>query len=303
MAVCAARKCLAKARHNGAEIGLVIAATNTPSRLVPGLVSDMFAQMPELPREAMNLSLQGQGCSPMLKAIEAARWYVQVNPQKRVLVICMESTTAMSQPLSRDRYVSFKEARTPDEVQGTVDVLHGFLFADGAVAMLLQAEGNGPVFGPSTHLTNEHPDDSNLGHIVGAGSDMPAIVGRPIYKLEPGITERGTFYALNTMSRLLAHRDCPLSTAREADQILIHTGSRKILDGICDSLGVKNDSAQVASAYHILARYGNLTGASLGFMIADALPKARGPMLLLSFGLSFSGSAGILFPPNQAQVS
>ena len=48
MAVRAARGCLAKARCDATELGLVIAATNTPSRLVPGLVSDLFAQMAEL---------------------------------------------------------------------------------------------------------------------------------------------------------------------------------------------------------------------------------------------------------------
>ncbi|XXT15035.1 hypothetical protein WME94_32785 [Sorangium sp. So ce429] len=104
--------------------------------------------MAELPREAMNLSLQGQGCSPLLKAVDTARWYLQANPDRGVLIVCMESTTAMSQPLTAPRYLSFKEACTPDEVQRTVDVLHGFLFADGAVALLLQADGPGPARGP-----------------------------------------------------------------------------------------------------------------------------------------------------------
>ncbi|WP_437661812.1 3-oxoacyl-[acyl-carrier-protein] synthase III C-terminal domain-containing protein [Sorangium sp. So ce1182] len=303
MAVRAARGCLAKARCDAKDLGLVIAATNTPSRLVPGLVSDLFAQMAELPREAMNLSLQGQGCSPLLKAVDAARWYLQANPERRALIVCMESTTAMSQPLTAPRYLSFKEACAPDEVQRTVDVLHGFLFADGAVALLLQADGPGPAFGPTTHLTNDQPLDAELGHIVGAGSDMPAIQGRPVYKLGPGITERGTFYALDTVQRLLAHPECPIRAADEADQVLIHTGSRKILDGICGRLQLGCGGQQVASSYEVLARYGNLTGASLGFMLADALPRARGPMLLVSFGLSFSGSAGILFPPAEARVA
>lgn len=300
MAVRAARDCLAKAHCDASELGLVIAATNTPSRLVPGLVSDLFAQMPELPREAMNLSLQGQGCSPLLKAVDAARWYLIANPHRRVLVVCMESTTAMSQPLSAPRYLSFKEARSPDEVQKTVDALHGFLFADGAVALLLQADGSGYTFGPATHLTNEQTADAELGHIVGAGSDMPAIQGRPLYKLGPSITERGTFYALNTTSRLLAHPDCPITAPHEADQVLIHTGSRKILDGICSTLNLAGRSQKVAVSYDVLARYGNLTGASLGFMIAEALPRSRGPVLLISFGLSFSGSAGILYPPSSS---
>lgn len=299
MAVRAARACITQADCDVSEIGLVIAATNTPSRLVPGLVSDLFAQMPELPREAMNLSLQGQGCSPLLKAVDAARWYLQANPRSRVLLVCMESTTAMSQPLGGSRYLSFKEAQTSQEVQSTVDVLHGFLFADGAVALLLQAGGSGYAFGPATHLTNDKAEDANLGYIMGAGSDMPAIQGRPLYKLGAGISERGAFYASNTMSRLLDLPECPIRSVNEADQVIIHTGSRKILDGICSKAGIATDSPRVTSSYNILADYGNLTGASLGFMIADSLPKAQGPILLLSFGLSFSGSAGILFPTKE----
>lgn len=295
MAVRAARDCLNQSRIGADQIGLVIGVTNTPSRLVPGFVSDLMAQMPELPREAMNLSLQGQGCSPLLKAVDVARWFLATNPGRRVLIVCMESTTAMSQPLPAHRYHAFTEKRSAADVQSTVDVLHGFLFADGAVALMLGTEGDGPVFGPATHWTNDEAEDAELGRIDGAGSDRPAINGRPEYQLSPGITERGTFYAMNTANRLFAHAQSPIRSVNEASRVLIHTGSRKILDGICGRFEIEPDAVRVESSYRVLAKYGNLTGASLGFMIADALQTGpKGHVLLISFGLSFSGSAGVL---------
>jgi 3-oxoacyl-[acyl-carrier-protein] synthase III len=296
LAVRAARDCLERASCPASGLGLVIAVTNTPSRHVPGMASDLFAQMPELPRGALNLSLQGQGCAPLLKALEATRWWLGSDDDAHALIVCMESTTAMSPPLTAPKYGSFTEASTPSELQDTVDVLHGFLFADAAVALLITGDGDGPVFGPITHLTNDDPSDAELGNIIGAGTDSPYIQGRPVYQLRPGIRTRGAHYAAETVARLLDHPDCPITAPAEAVQTLVHTGSRYILEDIRERFEL--DEAQLASSYQVLSRYGNVTGASLGFMLADALEAASGQCLLMAaFGLGFSASAGILSVP------
>src|SRR5215813_14100640 len=54
LAVQAARICMEKENVRPDEIGLVLGVTSTPSRLLPSLVCDMFAQMPEIPRDAIN---------------------------------------------------------------------------------------------------------------------------------------------------------------------------------------------------------------------------------------------------------
>ncbi len=57
LAVHAARTCIEKGNVNPEDIGLVLGVTSSPSRLLPSLVCDIFAQMPELRRDAANLSI------------------------------------------------------------------------------------------------------------------------------------------------------------------------------------------------------------------------------------------------------
>src|ERR1700761_2821201 len=47
----AARNCMEKGGIDPSKIGLVLGVTSSPSRLLPSLVCDLFAQMPEIPRD------------------------------------------------------------------------------------------------------------------------------------------------------------------------------------------------------------------------------------------------------------
>lgn len=294
MAARAARSCMAESDATADQIGLVIALTNTPSRYMPGFVSDLMAKLRELPRDIPNISMQGQGCSILPKAVEVAGWFLCTSPEKKVLVVFQETTTALSSPLSASRYVSFAESREPGDNDATRQALHGFLFGDGAVAMLLGANGKGPVFSSITHLSNEEVGDEDLGYMIGGGSSSPVIYGRPIMRLGPGIPQRGAHYAQETLTRMQQRGDCQLKTLREADQILIHTGSHKILQGICEMFCVDSSSPEVSISFDILSKCGNLNGASLGFMIAQAYRQQYKKVVLISFGLGFSASAGTL---------
>lgn len=57
LAVRAARICIEKENVRPDEIGLVLGVTTSPSRLLPSLACDIFAQMPELRRDTPNLSI------------------------------------------------------------------------------------------------------------------------------------------------------------------------------------------------------------------------------------------------------
>lgn len=277
------------------DVGLVIAVTSTPPRLLPGLVSDLFAGVPEIPRHAMNVSMQGQGCAPLLKAVEVARWFLRANPGRLALVVCLESTTAMSPSLRDNSYGTFREGAGAERRRQTMDVLHGFLFGDAAVAFVVGSDGDGPVFGPTAHLTNTESADAELGFFVGSGSNPPLYLPDrgPALVLGKGIGRRGAEYARTTVKSLFEHPDMERTDMAAFPTALVHTGSNSILNAVADVLGL--DGGKLDIAYSVLADYGNLGGASLGVMIAQALDRgARGPILLVTFGLGFSASAGIL---------
>ncbi|MEV6430207.1 3-oxoacyl-[acyl-carrier-protein] synthase III C-terminal domain-containing protein [Nocardia sp. NPDC051463] len=295
LAVRAARKCLAKADVSPDSIGLVLGVSSTPGRLLPSLVCDIFARMPELPRTAPNLSIEYMGCSAMAKAVETARWFLTCNPGKRVLVCFMEAITPLS-PVLPAFYSHFSEVG-PQQRQGTVDVMHGFLFADAAVAMVFGAEGDGPSFGPVANLTNELASDAELGTVPDGGSDIPVVHGRRIYTLSPYVTPRGAHYASETVRMTLEDDSCELSKPADAAALLLHTGSMRIVDALCAEFGVDKDSEVVASSYRVLRDHGNTLGCSVPLMVAEPVHRPAGQGLLVAFGLSFSCGAFTMTVP------
>jgi 3-oxoacyl-[acyl-carrier-protein] synthase-3 len=79
----------------------------------------------------------------------------------------------------------------------------------------------------------------------------------------------------------------------QVDDCLIHTGSKKILDGVCSQLHIDTDSTRVSKSYDVLENYGNLSSASTGFMLANKKEWA-GPAMVVGFGVGFTASAGLM---------
>jgi 3-oxoacyl-[acyl-carrier-protein] synthase-3 len=292
VAAAACRSAMVKADIDPGDIGLVIGVTSTPGRLLPSLVCDLFVHLPEIPREAATVPLQYAGCSALARVVDTARWYLTANPKKKVLVGFMEAITPLSPPLP-GTYGHFTEV-SASRRQETVDVMHGFLFGDAAVGMVLGADGPGPVFGPVASLTNELPEDAELGTVPDGGSDIPVVHGRRLYTLSPDVTARGTHYAARTVEMLLdpdrhdLGEQPRLKSPADAAMLLLHTGSTRILDGLCRRFDVPNDSDTVASSYRVLRDYGNTLGCSTPLMLADPVEREAGEGLVVAFGLSFS---------------
>ena len=77
----------------------------------------------------------------------------------------------------------------------------------------------------------------------------------------------------------------------------MHTGSERILDGLCEEFGVSPESQTVAPSYRVLREYGNTIGCSVPLMLADPTPWSEGNALMVAFGLSFSCGAGVMTVP------
>ncbi|WP_404952649.1 3-oxoacyl-[acyl-carrier-protein] synthase III C-terminal domain-containing protein [Streptomyces sp. 147326] len=292
LAAQSARTALAKSGIDPGEIGLVLGVTSSPGRLLPSLVCDVIARMPELPRDAANLSIEYMGCSAMAKVVETCRWYLAVNPRKRVLAVFTEAITPLSPPLS-GRYGHFSEV-APEQRQSTVDALHSFLFADASVAMVFAAHGKGPSFGPVKNLTNDVPEDTELGTVPDGGSDIPvvqAVHGRRLYTLSPDVTERGSHYAKQTIGAVLDDPSCTLGDPTQASVFFMHTGSTRILDALCEGFLIDRASPAVAASYNVLRDYANTLGCSVPLMVAEPVRRAGGQGLVCAFGLSFSAGA------------
>jgi predicted naringenin-chalcone synthase len=240
----------------------------------------------------------------LLKSIEVAQWYLAANRGKLAIVVMAESHTPYVAPLMGDEYLGFREILrlrkdqklNPGEFErqrlDTTFVIQSMLFGDGAVALLVGTEEGKPAFGPISHLTNDQPNDMNLLTMI-RHSSHPSLKGRPQYFMQPSVPSRGAHYAVTTVKNVLEHPDSPVSTLTQVDDCLIHTGSKKILDGVCSQLDLQPDSSKVHSSYEVLQRYGNLSSASTGFMLAEKNQWA-GPTIVVGFGVGFTASAGIM---------
>jgi 3-oxoacyl-[acyl-carrier-protein] synthase-3 len=174
----------------------------------------------------------------------------------------------------------------------TTFVIQSMLFGDGAVALIVGSEEGKPAFGPISHLTNDEPNDMNLLTMV-RHSSHPLLEGRPQYFMKPSVPSRGAHYAVTTVKDVLNHPESPVSDMGSISDCLIHTGSKKILDGICSQLDLSPNSSRVHNSYKVLENYGNLSSASTGFMLAEKKDWS-GSTIVVGFGVGFTASAGIM---------
>jgi 3-oxoacyl-[acyl-carrier-protein] synthase III len=305
LGVNATRRCIHEWGGDPNRIGLLVAATNTPDQMLPCLASEIMGKTHGLlSRSLRTVSMQAQGCSVLLKSIEVAQWYLAANPGKLAIVVMAESHTPYVAPLLREEYFGFREILRQRKEQkldadtfeqqrlDTTFVIQSMLFGDGAVALLVGREEGKPAFGPISHLTNDEPNDMNLLTMV-SNSSHPFLKGRPQYFMQPSVPNRGAHYAVTTVKNVLLHPDSPVSDLDDVDDCLIHTGSKKILDGVCTQLELEPDSSKVHGSYKVLQRYGNLSSASTGFMLAEKNDWS-GPTMIVGFGVGFTASAGIM---------
>jgi len=305
LGVGATKRCIEEWQGDPTRIGLLIAATNTPDQMLPCLASEVMGQTHGLlSRSLRTVSMQAQGCSVLLKSIEVAQWYLAANPGKLAMVLMAEAHTPYVAPLLRDEYHGFREVirmRKEQKINefefeqkrlDTTFVIQSMLFGDGAVALLVGNEEGKPSFGPIAHLTNEDAEDVNL-LTMNSRSSHEFLQGRPQYFMRPSVPNRGAHYAVSTVKDVLRHPDSPVSNMEQVDDCLIHTGSKKSLDGVCLQLHLEKDSTKVQGSYDVLRTYGNLSSASTGFMLAEK-DEWTGPTIVVGFGVGFTASAGIM---------
>jgi 3-oxoacyl-[acyl-carrier-protein] synthase-3 len=306
LGVNAIRKCIEDWGGDPAQIGLLVAATNTPDQMLPCLASEVMGRTHGLlPRSLSTVSMQSQGCSVMLKSVEVAQWYLAANPGKMAIVLMSEAHTPLAGPLLRDEYFGFREIarmRKNNVIDDTgfeqlrdetALLIQMMLFGDGAVALLLGQDIAGkPAFGPISHLTNDSPEDMKLLTMI-SNSSHPSLIGKPQYFMRPAVPARGAHYAVATVNDVLHNPNSPVSDLSQVDDCLIHTGSKKILDGVCSQLHLETDSTKVHKSYEVLENFGNLSSASTGFMLANKKEWA-GPAMVVGFGVGFTASAGLM---------
>ncbi len=300
LAANAARGCLEKAGLEGDKIAALITVTNTPDQMVPGVAYLVMEKLRDiLPRSIPVQGMQAAGCSGTVKALELAGLYLRAYPDKQVLVVAAEGHTGLMPRLDQGKYVSLREAAcAPDarqELTKTLHAIQAFLFGDGAVALVLGREGRqGISFGGTAHATNLESSDIEILGAAQHGMINPDFPGFPEYIMDRRVPERGLAYAADMLPRLFASgkNGFDAGEVKKLGSFLIHTGSWKILEGVCGSMGVAADDPRAGAGFRVVRDYANTSSCSAGFLLADLLQsRLAGQGVLITFGVGFSASS------------
>jgi alpha-pyrone synthase len=191
------------------------------------------------------------GCYAAVAALRTAHHIVRSEAQARVLVVTVELSTLHLQP--------------DDVLEPLLAMLQ---FGDGAAAAIVSAEAKGLAL--SGLFAATLPDSAGLirwwigdqGFAMHLSGDVPARIGEALREQGLG-------------GRLFGPPDA-------VDAWAVHAGGRSILDAVEGALGLA--PAALAASRSVLARFGNMSSATLMFVLAELFDSAVVNGVAVAFG-------------------
>jgi alkylresorcinol/alkylpyrone synthase len=239
----AASRALDRAGIGPAEIGAIVTVSTT-GIATPSLDALLMERM-RLPRTVERLPIFGLGCAGGTLGLARAASLARTMPERAVLLLVVELCTLQ---FRRDDF-------------SRSNIVATALFSDGAAAAVLRCDGNGPAI----VAAGEHTWPNSLG-IMGwdvADDGLKAVFSRDIPRLVT--SELGV-----VVDDFLGRHDLAL---RDIDRFVCHPGGPKVLDGFEAAFGLR--AGALAEARAVLAEYGNMSAASVLFVLDRILAKIR----------------------------
>ncbi|MBB5379301.1 putative naringenin-chalcone synthase [Deinococcus metalli] len=216
------------------------------------------------------------GCYAAFPALKMAKAFCEADPSAVVLVVCAELCT-----------IHMHSARDADTL------IANSVFADGAAAAVVSAR-TPAVSAPVLRL--DHFETTLTPAGVGE-ADMAWTIGDQGYDMVlstyvPAIIEA---HIGDALAPLFAHEpalgDDPLNGIA---QWAIHPGGRSILDKVQASLGLSDE--QLHPSREILRQYGNMSSATVLFILADLLRDAGSGdrVCAMAFGPGLTVESGLM---------
>ena len=258
----AAVRCLENASCGVEEVDCIVAVTCT-GYVCPGL-SAMLIRDLGFRTNVQRADLVGMGCAGALPGLQRAHDFVKAYPDRKALLVTVEICSACY-------YV--------DESLETV--VGNAICGDGAAAALLQAGGDGPAI--TTFETLLEPSfidtvgfQTREGKLrIVLAKDIRDSAGALVRRMVDGLLDR------EGLGR------------GDVNHWIIHSGGRKVIDGIRDELGLSE--AQLRNSRCVLKNFGNMSSPTVLFVLRETLRSrpARGDtglMVAMGPGLAVEGA-------------
>lgn len=262
----------------------VLAASNLPpTHLVytsctglsaPGIEVQIIRAL-GLPDSTFRHAVNFMGCFAALHALRTAHYICQSDPDARVLLVCTELCS-----------LHYQEATHDDAL------LSNLLFGDGSAALLLcgKSQSGQALLKFNDFYASLLPggeddmswDLSPTGFEMKLSSYVPALLAQHLDLALAGAWER---WALSK---------------NDINHWVLHPGGKSILEKL--QSGLELEAAQLATAYAVLRQYGNMSSATILFVLQQLLQSqpAKGERIVLAaFGPGLCmelGTAHILNP-------
>jgi predicted naringenin-chalcone synthase len=218
-----------------------VIVTSCTGLYAPGLDFDVVDHL-GLNRSVERTMIGFMGCYAAINALKSAHHFVRSEPQAKVLILNLELCTLHMQ-----------------ETGNLEQILSFLLFADGCAACLVSAEPQGLAI--DSFLALQIPETSQLitWRIRELGFDMH-LSGHVPGELRRALVEMGV---------QITRGQEPASI----DLWAVHPGGRTVLDAAEKGLGLCADA--LADSRDILARYGNMSSATVMFVFEQLMRRAR----------------------------
>ena len=225
-----------------------------------------------LPGTTQRYNLGFMGCYAAFPALRMAQQFCQADPAAVVLVICLELCSLHLQLNDRED-----------------SMLANSLFSDGAAAAIVSARE--PQADSSCLrldafrsglITDGQADMAwtvgDLGFDIALSSYVPRIIGANIQQAVVPLLETGRL---------------PLEEVRSW---AVHPGGKAILDKVAGSLGLSEK--QIAASRKVLRDYGNMSSATILFVLREILADREGPVreavCAMAFGPGLTVEMGVM---------
>ncbi len=193
------------------------------------------------------------GCYAAVTALKTARHIVRSEPDARVLVVTVELSTLHLQPAT--------------ELEPLLAMLQ---FGDGAAAAIVEAGGAG--LGLDAPFAANLPDSADLiGWTIGDTGFAMHLSGEVPGRIGAALAEP------QARAALTGGVDVSL-----IDAWAVHAGGRSILDAVETALGLNSDA--LADSRAVLAAAGNMSSATLMFVLERMFARRPGNGVALAFG-------------------
>jgi predicted naringenin-chalcone synthase len=228
--------------HRGFDLKSVthLIVVSCTGMYAPGLDIDLVKEL-SLPSTVQRTAINFMGCYAAFNALKVADAFCASNSDAKVLIVCTELCSLHFQ------------AQASDD-----NLLANALFADGAAAVLVEAESTSPM---RLKIEKFHSDLAYDGE-----QDMAWHVGDLGFEMKlsayiPDIIRKG----ISSLTKSLL--DKISKKVNDITHFAIHPGGKKILEAIEQELGLTHQ--QNRAAYEVLRRYGNMSSPTVLFVLKE----------------------------------